>query len=268
MTDAAPPADRPFLPGLGQSLGLLLLGGFVFGLPAAFLVLLLRVAGLDVGIYPVQAIVLLGTIWLGHRWSERSWVDTLPVLPVSLRLVPGFLVALAGVIILGQAAGEVVAALLPPIPASVASRFGRISPFHAVVVAPVLEEGLFRGVVLGGYRRAYRPATAVLLCATVFAAWHVLPWQFPIALVVGTFVSWLALETSSLVLPVAAHAAVNAAGWAAARRPDLFPHLPPTSATTWIAGGILLALGVSLLRRARARPAAPAGPGSLTPTPP
>jgi membrane protease YdiL (CAAX protease family) len=268
MSDPAPSAERPFLPTFGQSLGLLALGFLVFGLPAGFVALLANVAGIEAGLYAFQALVLLGTIWLGHRWSERSWAENLPVHPVPVRLLPGFVVALAGVIVLGQAAGTVAASFLPPIPASVGSRFGRIGPFSAVVVAPLLEEALFRGVVLGGYRRAYRPAKAVLLCATVFAAWHLLPWQFPIALVAGTFFSWLALETGSLVLPVVAHAAVNAAGWVAHRRPDLFPRLDPEAATTWILGVILTAAGVWLLRRARPRPAAPAGPGSLTPTPP
>ncbi len=87
----------------------------------------------------------------------------------------------------------------------------------AVVLAPILEEGLYRGFVQQALRRAgLGPWAAVLLTSAVFTLMHVgsVPEGARAASLTSLAVlsccfGWLAERTGSLVAPVAAHVAFN-----------------------------------------------------------
>lgn len=240
--------NPPFLPDFWQSVRLLLAGLLLFGAPAFLAIHLARRAGLDVPDGWGTPVVYVGTIWLARRWTGRPWSSLLPVQPVRSAWLPGFVVATMGVVVVGHLLDASLEAFLPA-PARVEALFESASLLQIVVAAPLLEETLFRGVLLGGYVETYRPVRSVVLCATLFAAWHLLPWQFPIAFVCGVYFSWLAIETGGLVLPVLGHAAVNGAAWLGMRHPSLLAKLAPTSPIPWIFGILLMALGTVLLRR-------------------
>jgi membrane protease YdiL (CAAX protease family) len=80
----------------------------------------------------------------------------------------------------------------------------------AVAVAPVMEELLFRGVMLRGLLRRWPGPHAVLLTALIFALFHANPWQFVAPLVLGLFFGWLTLRSGSLWPAIFAHALNNA----------------------------------------------------------
>jgi len=81
-----------------------------------------------------------------------------------------------------------------------------------LVVAPVMEEIFFRGVMrhLWGERlrrgRLWGPAL-------LFALAHGNPWSLPVLFLLGLTLGWLRERTGSLVPGILAHAAVNALGW-------------------------------------------------------
>jgi membrane protease YdiL (CAAX protease family) len=77
-------------------------------------------------------------------------------------------------------------------------------------VAPVAEELLFRGVLLGGLAHSIGDRAAVWVSAIVFAASHFQMVQFPGLLAVGLTLAWLARRTGGLAAPIWAHAAFNA----------------------------------------------------------
>jgi membrane protease YdiL (CAAX protease family) len=81
--------------------------------------------------------------------------------------------------------------------------------FLLVIVAPVTEELLFRGVILRGLLSRYRPAVAVLLAAFLFAAVHMNPWQFFSAFWLGVAFGWFFLRTGSVKICIVAHAMSN-----------------------------------------------------------
>jgi membrane protease YdiL (CAAX protease family) len=83
----------------------------------------------------------------------------------------------------------------------------------AIIVAPLTEELLFRGYILGGaLRRGVRPAVAVVLTTFLFSIIHSQYQGVGVAMAFGAGVvfSLMRLSTNSLVLPVLAHILVNA----------------------------------------------------------
>jgi len=87
-----------------------------------------------------------------------------------------------------------------------------LATVSAVVIAPLQEELLFRGVLLPWLRRKLGPRSAIALSALIFAALHSDAWPAPIPLfVLALFLGYLAHHTNSLVGPVTLHAVFNTA---------------------------------------------------------
>ena len=81
--------------------------------------------------------------------------------------------------------------------------------FLLVIVAPITEELLFRGLILRGLLRRYGPGTATLITALLFGAVHLNPWQFVSATLLGLAFGWFYLRTGSIGLCIIAHAMAN-----------------------------------------------------------
>ena len=77
------------------------------------------------------------------------------------------------------------------------------------LLAPVLEEMLFRGVLLRGFLQHYPPGAAIGLSALVFAVFHFTLSQLPVALLFGLFAGWLYWRTRSLWPCILAHVLFN-----------------------------------------------------------
>ena len=81
-----------------------------------------------------------------------------------------------------------------------------------LLVAPIVEELLFRGIILEGLARHYKLTTAVLVTSILFALVH-LPVGVIVALnifLLALFLAWVRLESGSLMLCVICHATFNA----------------------------------------------------------
>lgn len=82
--------------------------------------------------------------------------------------------------------------------------------FSAVLFAPVLEELLFRGILMPWLRKVAGVWPAILGSSFVFAAMHATAWPAPIPLFfLALFLGVLAHRTTSLVAPIALHATFN-----------------------------------------------------------
>ena len=82
-----------------------------------------------------------------------------------------------------------------------------------VVVAPVLEEVLFRGVLLSILRRRLGPWASIVISAAAFSAVHLLD-PSAIAVVPGLFIlgvvlGWVALKRGDLSMPIFIHSGIN-----------------------------------------------------------
>ena len=107
--------------------------------------------------------------------------------------------------------------LILPMPMEFASLFDEVlssSNLQAavvllVVVAPLTEELLFRGIILPGFLARYSPRASIVLCALLFGLLHLNPWQFAGAFLLGMYLSYLYMKTRSLAMCIVGHAVNN-----------------------------------------------------------
>jgi membrane protease YdiL (CAAX protease family) len=215
----------------------------------------------------INIVAFGAAIALGLHLNRLPFRRAFPIGRITALQLLGVAVCLLGAGVLLSEADNVLRALLP-MPQWLQQVFedlfvseGRLLPrsFLLVIVAPVTEELLFRGIILRGLLSRHRPAAAVTLTALLFAALHMNPWQFPSALFLGVIFSWFYLRTGSLALCVLAHAIANGLALLFTLLPFDIPGMtgPPDYATVvfqpwWLdaSGAGVLVAGFWIFRRA------------------
>lgn len=269
-------------------------------------------AALGVALLYVVLLVVLQTgvtvvrIAMGHPPQPGSWLIAaclllsfgllLPLLPLLLgcrlreifRLrLPGSWVQAGGLLL---ALGAWLWALeigilterLLPMPEFIARMFEELfstadpvgSLVLLVLVPPIVEETVCRGIVLRAMLARWRPVWAVLASAVVFGAIHMNPWQFVYATWIGLVIGWVYARTRSLGLCMLMHALNNGLSWFLIRwRPDLATASPASSPPDHLpvllllgASGLLVAGAAVLLRAPLVAPASAGRRGQAKPT--
>jgi membrane protease YdiL (CAAX protease family) len=85
--------------------------------------------------------------------------------------------------------------------------------FFAVVLAPVAEEFIFRGVLFPFIKQLGFPKTAWIGVSLLFALIHLAPVDFVPLFVLALALTWLYEKTDTLLAPIFAHALFNATGF-------------------------------------------------------
>jgi len=208
------PAAKPF-PGVLQSVGLILFNLVLSVFAYAFVIIITgspKPGGVAVGIS--YLVTMTTTLLFAYRLSKAEFKEVFP--PTAFRLsalLPLPFVVLGIAIFLAQALAAV--NRLIPMPKEVLEQFQTLggSPAFLVLgvfVAPVLEELLFRGVILRGLLGRYGVATAIIADALLFALMHMNPWQFLPAFLLGTLSAWMFVRSRSIILCIAVHVVWNA----------------------------------------------------------
>lgn len=156
---------------------------------------------------------LLSSRDLGLGGATRAW------------LALGLLFGLVGCVLSALAHGLVLVFAGPPPPQPVEQVIVELHAWGgwpgllllAALLPGVVEEVLFRGVVLHGLRRNLSSGAAIVVCALLFAALHLSPWRFLPQFAFGCLLGWLALRSGSVWPAAIAHAAHNAV-WLAVER--------------------------------------------------
>ncbi len=85
-----------------------------------------------------------------------------------------------------------------------------------VLLAPLVEEIIFRGMLLSRMRRSMGAWPAILLSGAAFAGVHLIDpnavFAVPGLFLIGAALAWTALRTGDLSLPIFVHAGVNLSG--------------------------------------------------------
>ena len=90
-----------------------------------------------------------------------------------------------------------------------ANQNGVFSFIAIVIAAPVIEELIFRGIILNGLLRRYSPVRSIILSSILFGIVHLNPWQFVSALIIGIFSGWVYYRTRKLSLSILIHLVNN-----------------------------------------------------------
>ncbi len=222
------------------------------------------------------AVVLVGGVLLLRRPVQ----EVLTFRRFSPWLLPPLVLSMAGASIVLSEADNLLRSVLP-MPAWIValveqSLLGGHSLLASwillVVIAPITEELLFRGLILNTLLRRYSPLVAILFSSLLFALMHMNPWQLAVAMVIGVLLGWLYVRTRSLWPCILGHAIMNSG-------PNLVGLLPweipgyttalegqVTHQPWWfdLLGVALLAIGVGLmwgiLRGSRPTPAPETAP--------
>lgn len=111
-----------------------------------------------------------------------------------------------------------------------------IGVIAVALVAPIVEEVIFRGLMMNRMARVMPGWLAVVLSAAVFGLCHGHPVWFAYAFVLGAFFGFIDLRADSILPSVLAHIVFNSIG-------QIFSFLPESEEGT----EILIAMGVLLL---------------------
>lgn len=181
--------------------------------------------------------------------SKKDWKDAFPSASVPMGVWPLTLVAMAGLILVISGVDGWLNHLIPP-PAWFRQALARVGWPGVVLGAPLSEEPIFRGLILGGFMLRYGARRAIAYSALMFALVHMNPWQFPTGLAMGVFLGWLTLRTGSLWPAVFAHFLNNLTATLA--QVYRIPYLGDEGFQPfwmWGLGFLLLGLGLAALAR-------------------
>ncbi|MFN3165439.1 MAG: lysostaphin resistance A-like protein [Phycisphaeraceae bacterium] len=227
--------ERALALGPGRDLGLSR-AEYVFGVAyvCGYVALMLTAGGIDdpllasgIALMPLIAIGLMvgramnaeaGFRKLGlaprHPWRDVGWAAAAVPVAVALAWTCGQAMVLLSKS-LGWAVSESGHATLERLADDPSRAFIVQVVIAAVVLAPLLEEPLFRGLLQTSLMRLFhgRRWPALLIASALFSVTHawVVPWQNLVPLfVLGLVFGYLYERTGSLLTPVLAHAGFNA----------------------------------------------------------
>lgn len=140
--------------------------------------------------------------------------------------------------------------LLPPIPKRYEDVFKDVSTLSAfsiilaVIVAPVCEEIIFRGIILEGFLKRFHAPAAIVLSSFLFGLMHLNIWQGVSAFTGGLLLGWIYHRSRSLLPCILLHALNNLLSvWLASRGGDINTSLQDMIGNPWYA--ILLSSSVT-----------------------
>ena len=232
------------------------------------------------GVIVVLTLACFIVLWDELRRHRTPWrtLGIWHIEPVTL-LAP-FLLLVLGVGTLVSDGNNLLQAVLPP-PAWFTRSFSQLhdlashpisGPLALVVIAPLTEELIFRGLILRGLLARTSPWRAIVISALLFGLVHLNPWQIPFAFVAGLVFGWVYFRTGSLTLCMAGHALHNSISLLATGLPFVirgFNSTPPAGMVDFqpwwfdLTGVVLVLVGTAWFLRCALPLAKPTEPPPL-----
>jgi hypothetical protein len=187
------PKRNHYYPGIGHALLLIL---------AVFLLQVIYAVPLSIGVDLAEHPVVMAfasvcsfgmVIMWGIQKTKQPAAEILPLISVRATLLLPIILTVLGLGILLSELDNVVRSVLPP-PQALLDLFKNLSgpdtlPWESfialIIVAPLTEEFLFRGLILRGFLSRYSVVVSVLVSALLFGLLHGNPWQFFSATILG-----------------------------------------------------------------------------------
>lgn len=120
--------------------------------------------------------------------------------------------------------------------------------FVMVILAPCVEELIFRGFLLSGLKKSFNPYIASLFCALAFSLMHMNPEQTVYQFCLGYVCSLAAIKCGNLLAPIIVHAVSNlmalTCGGVLGKYTEVLSHSALSAALS--AAGIAIACGAAI----------------------
>jgi len=208
--------------------------------------------------------VVMHMLGIGYRGllhpSKASPITT------TLLLTPPVLLLIPLVVLLDMALIWTLEAIFPLSSWEQAAFASMVAPTLPAVIAtcliaPMVEEMLFRGILLRGFLERYPRAAAISYSALYFGGAHLNVYQFFLAFLLGLLLGWLYERSRSLIPCMVLHAAVNTSifFWSTTEESATSQDPLAVSALAWllaIGAGAIGALGLHRMLCRRERGAA------------
>jgi len=203
-------------PSIGQSFGIagiMILGSILFA-PVIFLNKFIDKEAVML-LYYLLAVGI--TFWIVYLIRKRKTGNTTFDFKIENKLLIPFVIIAAIALLFGVISP--ISSLIPmpefikKVLAGAASEKGFFTFLLMVIAAPILEELIFRGIMLDGLLKRYSPIKAILISSFLFGLVHLNPWQFITGLFLGVFMGWIYYKTKSISFTIIIHASVNLTGY-------------------------------------------------------
>jgi hypothetical protein len=155
--------------------------------------------------------------YVGYIFSGLSFNQVFSLKKFNILIIPAMVIVFLGLQYFLNEANIHFEKILPP-PTWFMELFSRLFDsdlgvwggiLRIVIIAPIVEELIFRGMIMSGFSRNYHPAFAIFFSALLFALFHLNPWQFPAAFALGIILGWIRIRTGSVLACIAGHAIHN-----------------------------------------------------------
>ncbi len=206
--------EKVYFPNLRQSLGLVIIL-FLLGVPFFFIRKLLATNNQELNSFTslwtslvAQTIIILFGLRIMRKRNDAEYKLKFKRVSIPPLLIIGLMGVSVGII------ATIITRFIPMTP-KIAEFFGRIyQPYvcniiRLVIVTPIVEEIFFRGIILEGLLKNYKPIHAIILSAIIFGVSHLNPSQLILATLHGLLIGWVYWKTNSLIPGLVIHCLNN-----------------------------------------------------------
>lgn len=118
-----------------------------------------------------------------------------------------------------------------------------------IIISPVFEELIYRGIVLDSLLKKNKRWTAILISSFIYAFIHLNPHQFFSVFLLGLFIGWTYSHTRNILACILIHFIVNASELSIAylKNPDNMAHDLIASTIDWDSRVTIIFTGISLI---------------------
>ena len=196
-------------PNISQSWGIVGITILSMLLLSPIYLLLKNITGKDLSFLVYYLFAMGASFWIAHR--KRKYWTTVSQYYFEFGSVK--IIILVSIAVIALQTGIISPIInLMPMPEFIKKSFSELGKQNSifsfitiVMAAPVLEELIFRGIILDGLLKRYSPLKSIIVSSILFGVIHLNPWQFVAAFIGGIFSGWVYYKTQKLTLSILIH---------------------------------------------------------------
>ena len=218
--EITPQSVRKPYPGVVQAFGLLLLDLIAYIVIALMISIpadALGIAEIDQTLFAIFTAMIVVLVF-AYRKTKVPFREVFKVKTFNPMFVLPLIITIIGISVIASEIDNILRIFLP-MPSAfhdilveifALTMTGWTKIVFTILLIPLVEEALVRGVILHGFLKRYSTKQAIIVSALLFGVAHLNPWQMVLAFMAGIFLGWLLVYTRSLYMCILGHMTMNA----------------------------------------------------------